>query len=98
MNLYKIGFILIVFGIVLLFIASIIPFIIYMLSPPSPPSSAGVGVGGCIVILFIPICFSLGQQAVVIPLLAISIILLVIVMIFGYMIYRETRKHIQTSL
>ncbi|MEM3960233.1 MAG: hypothetical protein QW200_07940 [Ignisphaera sp.] len=95
MDLYKAGIILIIAGFILLFIAALLPLTIYLLSPATGMGSVEIGGGGCILLFFIPICFGVGSQAVL--LIIVALILALIAMIFGYIIYRSIRNDLQRS-
>ena len=79
-------------GFVVAFIAGILPIISFALRGEEV---VGAGGGGCIVIFFFPICFTFGTPANISTLLLVlTIALALVVMVIGYLIYREMRKHI----
>ncbi len=74
--LSKIGFLLIIIGVIVLFITPILA----LFSIPyetGHQENVSVGVGGCIVILFIPICFGVGSPGILEFILVIAAIMLV---------------------
>ena len=77
-DMLKIGLILVVIGIFIL-VSSIIIYSVLTLSDTT--SNISGGVGGCIVILFIPICFGVGSIDSVSTLILFSVILSLIVLI-----------------
>lgn len=90
MDLYRAGIILIVAGFILLFIAALLPLIVYLLSPATGMGGIEVSGGGCILLFFIPICFGVGSQAIL--LIIVALIIALILMIFGYITYRNVRN------
>jgi len=78
-----IGFIMIFLGILLFFIAAMLPML---------AEGAEISGGGCIFILFFPICFGYGRASS--PLILASIILTIVFMVFSYLIFRTISKQI----
>ncbi|MCC6016351.1 MAG: hypothetical protein LM582_04835 [Desulfurococcaceae archaeon] len=91
MNWMRTGFILIFVGFALIFIAVSILSILFMVSG-GVASVSGVG---CIVILFIPICFGYGVPSLLIPLMIISVVLVIALLIIGYLMLRDIRKNLR---
>ena len=81
MDLEKLGFTLIIVGLFLALMAAIIPLFIIPFT-----ESIKVSGGGCIVILFIPICFGYGEFSLQLMLLAM--ILAIALIIVYLVVYR----------
>ena len=91
-RLFIIGITLIIIGFIVIIIGSILP----ALTISSKPSEkTEVGVGGCIVIMFIPICFGYGKPEIITPLITLSLALVIILVVI-YIIM--TRKIITLSV
>lgn len=94
MGLYKLGLLLIAISILLLVLASIL----MLLYPVGDEGK--VGVGGCVVLLFIPICFGVGEHWSL--LLTISVALMIVIflaiLLMQLSLYRaEKRRFIKPS-
>jgi len=85
MSLASLGIILVVIGVVLL---ALIP-VIVMTTSLTWGNITGVGGAACIVVFFIPICFSAGIPPMLTALLAIMMV--IIVAIFTYIAIRVAR-------
>ena len=96
MDLLKLGLLLIFAGIIITFLAILLPL---LLTTPESTSTSVTG-GGCIMIFFIPICFGIGEQAHLALLLAVilSIILVVILILLHTWILKPLKKAISTPL
>lgn len=92
----RLGFVLIFLGIALAIIAALLPAIAisltWSLQPreamPTPTTRTGGGVGGCILLFFIPICFGYGVGYLPITLIIISLVLAAVVAIVTYLTLR----------
>ncbi|MEM1677698.1 MAG: hypothetical protein QXV81_07235 [Ignisphaera sp.] len=82
MYLEKLGFILILIGIVIAFIAILIPLFTIPLT-----GDIKISGGGCIILFFIPICFGYGEFAIQLIMLAIA---LAIVLAIVYLVIYKT--------
>ncbi len=74
--LSKIGFLLIIIGIAILFITPILV-ALSIQHEASSQENVSVGVGGCIIILFIPICFGVGSPGILEFTLVITAVMLI---------------------
>ncbi|MEM1644735.1 MAG: hypothetical protein QXL96_02495 [Ignisphaera sp.] len=90
MELTKLGFILITLGFVVMFIAIVIPLLSIILS--GEVENIDISGGGCIVILFIPICFGFGSQTLVQPLIILAAVLTIITFIIGFLMFKEAKN------
>jgi uncharacterized membrane protein len=88
MSWMKTSLLLIFIGIVLLFIAILLLVVLLVVSG----SISGVNVGGCIVVLFIPICFGYGEPSLLISLMAISVILVIALLFLEYLMFKDVRR------
>lgn len=88
MDLVKLGFVLILIGFLIVFIATLLP----MLMAIHREGAIEIGGGGCIILLFIPICFGYGEAHLVLPLIIVAMILTLAVLIIGFLMFREARK------
>lgn len=86
MDLLKLGFILIFLGFITAFVGVLIPILLTLLEP----TKVGIGVGGCIVVFFIPICFGYGEPAV--PMMIIMLVLALALIIVSFLMFRAIRK------
>ena len=89
MNLAKLGFILIFIGFAIAILAAFLPLI------SSPISDHEIGVGGCIIVFFIPICFGTGTHGLGTIMMVIAIILAIILMVLAFIIFRTLFKSIE---
>jgi uncharacterized membrane protein len=80
----EIGLIMIFLGVLLFLVAATLP----MLSLAKGVEISG---GGCIIILFFPICFGYGKASSL--LILASIILAIVLMAFSYLIFRTISRH-----
>lgn len=87
MKLFKVGLTFIILGFALAFVAVLLPIALGTAS-----SSQGINVsgGGCVVIMFIPICFGVGEYPLI-PIM-VSAVLALLLMVFGFMILRWMRN------
>ncbi len=83
LELEKLGFILIVIGIIMVFIAAIAPLFTIITTNIANVEISGAG---CIVLFFIPICFGYGEFAL--QLIIIAIILAIVLAVTYFIIYR----------
>lgn len=88
-NSVKIGLTLILLGFAIAFIAILIPMLFLLIE------GGEIGVGGCVLILFIPICFGYGNLAI--PLIVVAAILMLVVTIVGVFVYTSMRKTLKSS-
>jgi len=72
MKLQYIGFLLVFTGIILVFVATLLQ--VYSALTTSS-EEVKVGGGGCIIILFIPICFGVGEPALITTLMVLGLVL-----------------------
>lgn len=94
MKLFKLGLLFIVIGFLILIVASLL-----MLISSATGLTIG-GVSGCVVILFIPICFGVGSPNVVVLLTLVSAILLLFILVSFLILFRSvysTWKRIYTQ-
>lgn len=94
MNLYKLGASLIVIGIIIVLV-SIALFALTLTKTEETPNTNRTrgGFAGCIIIFFIPICFSMGSPDIVNTLLVIILILsLILFTIFFILPWSYVRK------
>ncbi len=88
MNLYRIGLILVLLGITIVFVSSIL--FILSLAMGSEESTGGnkssTAVAGCIVIFFIPICFGTGSPNILHVVLILTLLLTVIVFVLFFLL------------
>lgn len=82
MDLERLGFILILIGILIAFIAILIPLFTIPLA-----GDIKISGGGCIILFFVPICFGYGEFAIQLIVLAIA---LAIVLATVYLIIYRT--------
>ncbi len=97
-DLVFIGILIIITGFILVFLASILA----VGTPSTQPSHGGgggntsVGVGGCIIIFFIPICFGAGTPGLTSIVLTLAIVLSIILVILFFIapliIYRRITR------
>jgi uncharacterized membrane protein len=95
LNLTKLGFVLIVAGIVLAVIAVVVPPLLVALQQPEQVAT-GVSGAGCIVVLFIPICFGFGPQQLVLPLIVLAIAVTIIFAVIALLMYRWSIKAVES--
>lgn len=86
----KLGFMLISLGFVVMFVALILPFLDIIFSGKA--ENIDIGGGGCIVILFIPICFGFGTPSLAQPLIIVAAVLTLAILILGLLMSREAKK------
>ncbi|MGC9104626.1 MAG: hypothetical protein ACP5JF_07535 [Candidatus Methanodesulfokora sp.] len=79
----ELGFFMIFLGIILFFMAALLPLF-------SIAKGAEISGGGCIVILFFPICFGYGKASSL--LILVSLILVIVLMAFSYLIFRTISR------
>jgi len=79
----EIGLFMIFLGIILFFIAALLPLL-------SLAEGAEVSGGGCILILFFPVCFGYGKAPSL--LMLISVMLAIVLMTFSYLMFRMLRS------
>ncbi|MCS7112042.1 MAG: hypothetical protein N3D82_01460 [Ignisphaera sp.] len=90
MELEKLGFALILVGMIMAFTATIIPLFIAL--------SAGnveVSGGGCIVLFFVPVCFGYGEFALQLIILAIA--LAIVLAAVSFVIHRMTAASLKSD-
>jgi uncharacterized membrane protein len=85
-RLFIIGTTLIIIGFIVIIIGSILPAITM---PSKPSEKTEVGVGGCIVIMFIPICFGYGKPEIMTPLIILSLALVIILAVIYIIMTRK---------
>ena len=86
-DLFKLGLILIFLGIILVIVATLlIPLFINQ-------NNIQVSTGGCIILLFIPICFGVGEQSTL--LLTIALTLALIIVIINLFFYITIKRKIR---
>lgn len=90
-RLFKIGFILVFLGII---IVVLVP-IIMVLTTTSGSSETHTGFGGCIVIFFIPICFGAGSPELVPLLIIIALALTLALILLLPLLLRKTIERIE---
>lgn len=79
----EIGFSMIFLGIILFFIAALLPLF-------SLARGAEISGGGCILILFFPFCFGYGKASSL--LIIISMMLAIVLIAFSYLIFRTISR------
>ena len=82
--LWKVGLALVLAGFALAVIAALLP----LLAAPG----AQVGVGGCIIVLFVPVCFGVGSQAL--PLLIVAIALSIVLLVVAFIVRRVLAREV----
>ncbi|MEM1871559.1 MAG: hypothetical protein QW517_10625 [Thermofilaceae archaeon] len=82
--LWKVGLALLLAGFALAVIAALLP----LLAAPG----ALVGVGGCIIVLFVPVCFGVGSQAL--PLLIVAIALSIVLLAVAFIVWRVLAREV----
>lgn len=83
--LWKVGLALVLVGFALAVVAALLP----LLATPS----ALTGVGGCIVLLFVPICFGVGNLAL--PLLIAAAVLSILLLVVAFLVWRTLTREAQ---
>ncbi|MEM0023864.1 MAG: hypothetical protein QXF90_04275 [Thermofilaceae archaeon] len=81
--LWKVGLALVLAGFALAVIAALL-----LLAAPG----ALVGVGGCILVLFVPVCFGVGSQAL--PLLIVAIALSIVLLAVAFIVRRVLAREV----
>ncbi|MEM1849259.1 MAG: hypothetical protein QXH70_09030 [Thermofilaceae archaeon] len=81
--LWKVGLALVLAGFALVVIAALL-----LLAAPG----ALVGVGGCILVLFVPVCFGVGSQAL--PLLIVAIALSIVLLAVAFIVWRVLAREV----
>jgi uncharacterized membrane protein len=88
MDLEKLGFVFILIGFFIVFIAVLIPLFTIAFS-----DGIKISGGGCIVLLFIPICFGYGEFAL--QLIVIAIVLAMALILISFIVYRQLFKQLE---
>lgn len=86
MKLYKIGLTLVIVAILMLIVASILLLI-------NSSGGGNIGIGGCIVIVFIPICFGIGEHPGILLVTSVILTLVFIMILYTYLRVYSARKH-----
>lgn len=81
-RLWRIGFALVLAGFAVALVAALLP----LLAAPG----AAAGVGGCVILLFIPICFGAGASPL--PLLIVAIVLAILLTLVSFVVWRLFSK------
>jgi len=91
MKLETLGFILIFLGFALAFVATLLPALMVVLQPSEGVQVSG---GGCVVILFFPICFGYGalSGAMLITAIALAVILVALTFAFYWITSKAVRR------
>jgi len=91
LKLEVLGFILIFLGFALAFVAALLPALMAALQPSEGVQVSG---GGCVVILFFPVCFGYGalSGAMLITVIALAVILVALAFTFYWITARATKK------
>ncbi len=91
-SLVRIGFVLIFIGVALAFIAALLPAIAAASQPseaaPTPSNRTSIGVGGCVLIFFVPICFGYGTNHLPITMLIIALALTAVMILLAFLLLR----------
>jgi uncharacterized membrane protein len=88
MSLVYIGLALVIIGFAVAFIAALLPVFTIAFQQPVRVYNVTGGVGGCILLFFIPICFGFGPQLFIWPLVIVALVLAIVVIVVGYLVYR----------
>jgi uncharacterized membrane protein len=88
MDLEKLGFVFILIGFFMVFIAVLIPLFTIAFS-----DGIKISGGGCIVLLLIPICFGYGEFAL--QLIVIAIVLAMALILISFIVYRQLFKQLE---
>lgn len=90
-NLFRVGLLLFLTGFALTIIAALLPLVASLVGGAGGQPS-GVSGGGCVLIMFIPICFGFGEAAL--PMMAIALTMVAVLTLIGLIflrkVYRET--------
>lgn len=81
----ELGFVLIIVGFTLFFIAALLPLTF--------TGNASVSGGGCIIIFFFPVCFGLGDQPVL--MMVLSMVLAIALLTASYLFLRSMRGGVE---
>lgn len=90
-KLFNLSLALLILGFILAFIAVLIPLFSIAVSPRE---GAGVSVtgSGCVLIMFVPICFGVGEHAL--PMMVLAVVLAVVVVLLSIFVLRWIYKEI----
>ncbi len=88
MNLYRIGIILVLLGITIVFISSILFTLSLAVSPKESTggNKSNAAVAGCIIIFFIPICFGVGSPDILHTVMIMTLLLIIIVFVLLFLL------------
>jgi len=94
LKLEALGFILIFLGFALAFVAALLPALMAVLQPSEGVQVSG---GGCVVILFFPVCFGYGALggAMLITVIALTIILVALAFAFYWVTFKAVRRSLE---
>jgi uncharacterized membrane protein len=94
-KLFKLGLVLVFAGVIVAVVAVLLPLLIIT----HETSGVSVTGGGCIIVFFVPICFSVGENAQLALLLAVvlSIVLVVILILFYTWITNIRKQLVQVA-
>ncbi|MCS7098779.1 MAG: hypothetical protein RMH84_00740 [Sulfolobales archaeon] len=84
-DLFKVGLVLFIAGFVAAFAAMLLAIALPMLAAEGGRTT-GVSGGGCVLIMFVPICFGVGEGAL--PLMALAVALAVVLVVVSVLLYR----------
>lgn len=76
-DIFRAGLYLIIAGFVVAFAAALVPLLAVALGG----RPAGVSGGGCVLVMFVPICFGVGEAAL--PLMLVSLLAVAVLAILG---------------
>jgi len=96
-GLARIGLVLIFTGVALAFVAALLPAILFSMAiasqpeeaTPAPSNGTDIGVGGCVLIFFIPICFGYGTGHLPITALIIVLALAAVMIVLTFLLFRS---------
>lgn len=87
MSLFKVGLIFVILGFAIAFVAALLPIVLGTMLSGQEINVSG---GGCVVIMFIPVCFGVGEYPLI--MIITSAVLALILMVFGFLILRWMRN------
>lgn len=86
MNLFKVGLAIVLLGFALAFVAALLP----TLGTTILNRGISFSGGGCVIIMFIPICFGVGEHPLL--LITLSAVLAVLLIVISFLILRLSRN------